>query len=41
MANQNANLGLIYQKRGELAEARRLWVKARDLFEEIGMPRRV
>ncbi|MEE9212725.1 MAG: tetratricopeptide repeat protein, partial [Phycisphaeraceae bacterium] len=41
MANAYSNLGVIYQTRGDPAGARELWVKARDLFAQIGMPHMV
>ncbi len=41
MANQYANLGLIYETRGDLKEARTHWTRARDLYEKIGMPHMV
>ncbi len=34
-------LGLIFQTRGELDKARKLWTKALDLFAKIGMPHMV
>ena len=36
MANNHANLGSIAKQRGNAAEARRLWMLARDLYAEIG-----
>jgi hypothetical protein len=41
MANQYGNLGAVAKERGDLVEARKLWIKARDLFEKIGMPHKV
>ena len=37
MASDYGNLGLIYETRGDLKEARTLWTRARDLYEKIGM----
>lgn len=37
VANACVNLGMIYQMRGDLAEARRLGLQSRDLFAKIGM----
>ena len=41
LANQYANLGVIYEVRGDLDEARDLWIKSRDLFQKIGIPHMV
>ncbi len=41
MANHSSNLGLIFEARGDVDEARKLWTKARDLYTKIGMPHRV
>ncbi len=41
MATDCGNLGLIYQTRGDLKEARTLWTRARDLYEKIGIPHKV
>ena len=41
MAIQFGNLGNVYQIRGELDQAREAWTKARDLFEEVGIPDKV
>ena len=41
MANQYGNLGLIFQMRGGLDGARKLWSKARDLHAKIGIPHMV
>ena len=38
IAQEYCNLGLIFQTRGDLDEARKLWTKARDLYAKIGMP---
>jgi hypothetical protein len=38
MAGEYGNLGAIHAQRGDLAGARELWTKARDLFARIGMP---
>ncbi|MCH8805798.1 MAG: tetratricopeptide repeat protein, partial [Planctomycetes bacterium] len=41
MAIQYANLGGVQEQRGDLAGARKLGTKARDLYARIGMPRMV
>ena len=41
MASDYGNLGLIYQTRGDLDEARKLWGKAKELYQRIGMPHMV
>ncbi|MCP4248941.1 MAG: hypothetical protein GY778_18010, partial [bacterium] len=33
--------GVVAEERGDLVEARKLWIKARNLFEKIGMPHMV
>ena len=38
IATDYENLELIFESRGELDEARKLWSKARDLYAKIGMP---
>ncbi len=40
-AAQYGNLGVIFETRGDLSEACRLWTRARDLFQQIGMPHKV
>ena len=41
MANQCANLGIVCEMRGKRAKARDLWIKARALYAEIGIPDKV
>ncbi|MGD2110971.1 MAG: tetratricopeptide repeat protein, partial [Phycisphaerae bacterium] len=41
MAIQYGNLGTVYEQRGDVATAREYWTKARDLFEQIGIPHEV
>jgi tetratricopeptide (TPR) repeat protein len=36
MANDYGNLGQVLRERGDLAEACRLWAKAKRLFEDVG-----
>ena len=41
IAGDHANLGLIYQARGDAETARSHWTEARDLYFKIGMPHMV
>ena len=41
MAAHYVNQGRIFQIRGDLDEARKLWTKSRDLYAKIGMPHMV
>ncbi len=41
MAKQYGNLGLIYQKRGDQKGARQHWVRARDLYAQVGVPDKI
>ena len=38
MAYDYGNLGSLYQSCGDLDQARNLWVRAGDIFQQIGMP---
>jgi tetratricopeptide (TPR) repeat protein len=38
MASNYGNLGNVYKTRGNFAEARRVWMIARDLYRAIGIP---
>jgi len=37
MANQNFNLGILHQSRGELDKACGCWKQAQTLFRDVGM----
>ena len=41
VAHGYANLGVIHRTRGDLDQARELWIKSRDLYDRIGMPHMV